>query len=205
MITYSLKPNKKYSKNQYNDEYLNISNDKEPNENILKIDLKTINFENTSVELALNTLHLNHNEYHNMGQAQIIKYYNDKIKLTNNINTILALKIILKYKLKNQDPNINKQNGITVGFPSPINHSNNVKNQNVPNNIENKINSMINVQKNEFKIKQIDENNFKIKQIDKNTISENKINNSSIINSSEFDIDSIIKTYSAKKNQGFIN
>ena len=109
---FSIKP-KKVS----NNDYLNISNDNNENNSVLSIDLKTINFENISVELALNVLQLKHNDYYNMNQTEIIQYYNNKMKLTNNINNILALKIILKYKLKGLDIKINKMNGIMLSEP----------------------------------------------------------------------------------------
>ena len=39
-----------------------------------------INFENISVELALNVLQLKHNKYNEMTQQDMIQYYNEKIK-----------------------------------------------------------------------------------------------------------------------------
>lgn len=169
MFSYSLKPKK-----EYNNEYLNISNNITENNNILSIDLKTINFENISVELALNTLQLKHSDYHNMNQIQIIKFYNEKMKLTNNINNILALKIILKHKLKDIDVKINKANGIMFS------ELNNLKNVNIKNNknsnTEQKINSIINNTKDNYKIQQVQNNNFKIVQ---KNVSYNNIKNNS--------------------------
>lgn len=235
---FSIKP-KKVS----NNEHLNISNDNNENNSVLSIDLKTINFENISVELALNVLQLKHNEYYNMSQSEIIQYYNYKIKLTNNINNILALKIILKYKLKGLDIKINKMNGIMLSENEQKNNLS-TKSDNLKNNyMEPKINSIINNPNDNFKIQQIQQNNFKIiqKNITNSTsniaeISNNnnfnqnlimnkysnqsnqsnqsnksnnfntieKINNMTVITSSEFDIDSIINTYTEKKNSSFV-
>ena len=141
--SYSIKPKKG------NNEYVNISNDNTPKDDILLIDLKTINFENVSVELALNVLQLKHKIYYDMNQQEIIKYYNNKMKLTNNIDTILALKIILKAKLKES----NSQNKINVSNYNESNNSNITLNT---LNIEQKNNNMMN--NNSFKIQQ---NNIK--------------------------------------------
>ena len=84
------------------------------NSNILNVDLKSINFENISTELALNVLQLKHNKYYEMTHQDIIQYYNEKIKLNNNMNTILALKIILKYKFKDLNVSHNKLNNISI-------------------------------------------------------------------------------------------
>ena len=108
MFTFNIQPKKEHN------DYINISNDDTENNNILLIDLKTINLENISVELALNVLQLKHSVYNDMNQNDMIQYYNNKIKMTNNINTILALKIILKSKLKGSDIKINKMNGIMI-------------------------------------------------------------------------------------------
>ena len=253
---FSIKPKK-----EHNNEYLNISNENNENNNMLSIDLKTINFENISVELALNILQLKHNEYYNMNQTEIIQYYNHKIKLTNNINNILALKIILKYKLKGLDIKINKINGIMV---SEYNNLTKNSKKKETFEIEQKINSLINNTNDDFKIQQVQQNNFKIiqhnnmqnsnkniiefpknlnnitpklnanlkqnqniipnknfnsieinKQLNQISqqnlynsnnnskfISNEKHNNMNVINSSEFDIDTIINSYSQKKNQG---
>ena len=167
---FSIKP-KKVS----NNDYLNISNNNNENNSVLSIDLKTINFENISVELALNILQLKHNEYYNMNQTEIIQYYNNKMKLTNNINNILALKIILKYKLKGLDIKINKMNGIML---SDNEQKDNLpkKSENTKNNhMEQKINSIINIsQDDDYKIQQVQQNNFKI-------IQKNSTQNSNII------------------------
>ena len=169
---FSIKP-KKVS----NNDYLNISNDNNENNSVLSIDLKTINFENISVELALNVLQLKHNDYYNMNQTEIIQYYNNKMKLTNNINNILALKIILKYKLKGLDIKINKMNGIMLSEPElepKLKQKNNLsKNYST----EQKINSIINNSQDDYKIQQIQQNNYKI--IQKNT--EHNINKNNIV------------------------
>ena len=197
--------------------------------------------------------------------------------MTNNINTILALKIILKSKLKGSDIKINKMNGIMISKQDSNLNSNNKNkilktNTNTESVPESKIEKKINYLKNstDFKIQQVQQNNFKI--IQKNIISginenlvqysnnsqiyyqetnqqstfyllpnksnktnqtnhtnqnshyeqnqwsfnqqnnttnnkktlDEKINNMVVINSSEFDIDSIINSYSLKKNQGFV-
>lgn len=274
MFSYSLKPKK-----EHNNEYLNISNNSEEDNNILLIDLKTINFENVAVELALNVLQLNHNEYYNMNKNQIIQYYNNKMKLTKNMNNILALKIILKSKLKDL-------NGTMVLEHDKSESTKQNLNEKKVSETEEKINSLLNMtQQENYQIKQVQQNNFKIIQnnlpqnLNKNIIeypntqninnqpnlknqqnlknqnqkpkiiyggfnttkiptqqtlktqktqqallmqpfqqsqpkllvnpnnnytSEQKINNATVITSTEFDIDSIINSYTQKKNQGFI-
>lgn len=156
MVSYAIKPRR-----TQNDDYVNISNNNEENNNLLLIDLKTINFENISVELALNVLRLKHKIYYDMTQNDIIQFYNNKMKLTNNIDTILALKIILKAKLKGLDIKINKSNGITFG-----NSNKNLKNssKNIISETEQKINSILDKNDLNFKIKQVQQNNFKIIQ-----------------------------------------
>ena len=109
--TYSMRPPKDNSSKHMNNDYVNISPDiSGENSNVLNIDLNSINFENVSVELALNIVGLQHKLYHEMSQYDIIKYYNDKIKLLNNLNVNLALKILLKHKLKGLDIKVNKSN-----------------------------------------------------------------------------------------------
>ena len=109
--SYSMRPKK--DKNPV--DFININNDNfNENSNILNVDLKTIHFENISVELALNVLQLKHNIYYEMTHQDIIQYYNEKIKLNNNMNTILALKIILKYKFKDLNVSNNKLNNISI-------------------------------------------------------------------------------------------
>jgi len=277
---FSIKPKKETNK-----DYLNISNNNNENNSVLSIDLKTINFENIAVELALNVLQLKHNEYYNMNQTEIIQYYNHKMKLTNNINNILALKIILKYKLKGLDIKINKMNGIMVSGPEIQNNLSKNTKKTEKSTTELKIDSIINNSQEDFKIQQVQQNNFKIIQknitqnfnkniveIPKysynfnnaisnnstninpyvNTMSNNnnisndnfnvnnnsnqsnqiaqfnqltqfnlqnsmsksilnnnfnsneKINDMAVITSSEFDIDSIINSYTQKKNSGLV-
>ena len=59
--SYSIRPPKKNDSNEQK-VYTNIVNESSnTNNNILSIDLNSINFENTSVELALNILKLNRN------------------------------------------------------------------------------------------------------------------------------------------------
>jgi hypothetical protein len=161
MFSYSLKPKK-----EHNNEYLNISNNFEEDNTVLSIDLKTINFENIAVELALNVLQLNHNEYYNMNQTQIVQYYNDKMKLTKNMNYILALKIILKSKLKGLDVKINKMNGIMISdYEKSENAKYNLNEKMKISDTEEKINSLLNADnKEKYQIKQVQQNNFKIIQ-----------------------------------------
>ena len=157
--SYSIKPKK-----DSNNDYVNVSNDiSNVDKNILTVDIKAINFDNISVELALNVLQLKHNIYYEMSQYDVIEYYNDKMKLTNNIDTILALKIILKFKLKGLDVKINKNNVMTF---SDTNIQNNGQEQDtglIDNNKSNhdKINKN---HKYEYNHKQ-EQNNFKIQQI----------------------------------------
>lgn len=161
MFTLNIKPKKDHN----NNDYINISNDDTENNNILLIDLKTINLENISVELALNVLQLKHSVYNDMNQNDMIQYYNNKIKMTNNINTILALKIILKSKLKGADIKINKMNGIMISKQeSSINSNNKNKIIGTESEIEKKINSLKTSSNSDFKIQQVQHNNFKIVQ-----------------------------------------
>lgn len=142
-------------------EYINnnmIKND------ILNIDVNTIKFENISVELALNTLRINHTEYYNMSIQDMIFFYNEKMKLILNINEILALKIILKYKLKGNEIKVNEHNSILIEPKETILKK---------NNINSKINSNIN---NEMNIEKNEKNNF-FNQIDYNQNQQNKNQN----------------------------
>lgn len=173
--TYSLKPKKNENENK---EYTNIINEsKEDNSKFLTIDLKNINFENISVELALNILQFKHNEYYNMSQSEIVEYFNEKMKLTNNINTMLALKIILKAKLKGLDFKINKLNGITVSQAEISNDTKKNKTNEVYNQIPKEMSN-----DNDFKIQQINSNEFKIKQFNTNNLQKN---NNQIFNVSD--------------------
>ena len=262
---YSMRPKK--DNNPIN--YVNINNTEFDNETVLNIDLKSINFDNTALELALNVLQLKHNEYYEMTQSDVIIYYNKKIKFNNNINFILALKIILKYKFKDSNVVINKLNIIDtddnivnykvntskkkISLENKINvikenslFSNNtdykIIQSNVKNNNEikkNLINDKLFKNNNEFErnlnntnskiyqnntiplnsvynditsvnLKQINtnqnilnnsnkQNNIPINTNINNNIQE-KYNNYNISNSSEFDIDSIINSFTNKKN-----
>jgi len=106
--SFSMRPKKDIQ----NNEFLNIvpNNDNFENDNILKIDLNSINLENLSLELALNVLQLKHTEYHQMTEQDMIIFFNEKMKLTLNMNNIIALKIILKTKLKTSKIIINQFN-----------------------------------------------------------------------------------------------
>lgn len=262
---YSMRPKK--DNNPIN--YVNINNTDFDNEAVLNIDLKSINFDNTALELALNVLQLKHTEYYEMTQSDVIIYYNKKIKFNNNINFILALKIILKYKFKDSNVVINKLNIIDtddnivnykvntskkkISLENKINvikenslFSNNtdykIIQSNVKNNNEikkNLINDKLFKNNNEFErnlnntnskiyqnntiplnsvynditsvnLKQINtnqnilnnsnkQNNIPINTNINNNIQE-KYNNYNISNSSEFDIDSIINSFTNKKN-----
>ena len=245
--TYSMRP-KKANNNQ---EHLNINREEfDQNDKILNIDLKSINIDNMAVELALNVLMLKHNIYNEMTQHDIIQYYNNKIKLTNNISTILSLKIILKHKFKGLNVNINKLNGITINDNNPeqnnnLNNSTNLydstnfsdstnltdfKFNNNTNNNNFKITQ--NNANNNFKITQNNtNNNFKITQNNQNfntslNLSQNNkfikqnsqpnitkpieikpietFNGQIVSKSLEFDIDSIINSYSKKKTSGLV-
>ena len=253
--SYSMRPKK--DKNPV--EYINIQNETfNENNNFLNIDLKSINFENMAVELALNVLQLKHNKYSDMNQQNIIEYYNDKIKLNNNINSILALKIILKHKLKDVNVPTNKINKTNTNeFNTGNNNVNNTTNnkkfleQQNTNNFtgQNQFTIVQNGKKtnqNDFKITQIDNKNKNSNILIKNNYQTNipdnnikyfnmyqqnnpnlyqqnnpnikynqnnpylKHNNSQpnnhiqIANSSEFDIDSIINSYTQKKTNGMI-
>ncbi len=163
MFSLNIKPKK-----ENNNQPINISNNDEENNGVLLIDLKTINLENISVELALNVLQLKHATYYEMNQSDIIQYYNNKMKLTNNINTILALKIILKSKLKGLDLKINNKNGIMFSNREPNNNtSTNITTNNYDTlNIEKKIKAITSTSTNndDFRINQVQKNNFKIIQ-----------------------------------------
>lgn len=257
--TFSMRPKKNININEYK---TNINNDIDiDNDNNLKIDINSINLNNISLELALNIVQLQHTKYHEMTHQELITYYNEKIKLTTNLNNILALKIILKLKLKglkfgisdntnnNKLQEINKEDEIIINNDElkiqdpPLDNQKNIQNnyfkilQN--NNKLQKINKIDNIiiNKDELKIqnphinysKIIQNNNFKISQnniMSNNIVSNNIISNNSqannvhsnyIINNkldninktsaivlSDFDIDSVIKDYALKKQNGFI-
>jgi hypothetical protein len=160
--SFSVKPKKE--NNNANNDYVKISNDTSEDDGYLSIDLNKINFENISVELALNVLQLKHNIYHEMNQYEIIKYYNEKMKLSNNLNIILALKIILKSKLKGLNIKIDKSNTISSSYVTQTPISNLKENDKKEFTALNKNIS----ESNEFKIQQIQQtsksNNFKIIQ-----------------------------------------
>lgn len=93
----------------------------DPSTNILSIDPKTINFENTSVELALGVLGLSHTKYSQMSDYDVITYYNERMTMINSFNHILALKIVLKYKLS-VEKNLGKP--IVEVVPQQLSNSN---------------------------------------------------------------------------------
>lgn len=103
----TLKPSKNNSQGFSNNIISNYNDDY-----ILKVDVNSINFENISVELALNILRLNHTTYHNMSEMDIIKYYNEKSRMNLSLDAILALKIIIKSKLKNSNNIVNSYNSL---------------------------------------------------------------------------------------------
>lgn len=239
--TYSMRPKKNINSKSIG--YININNNNYNDGNdVLNVNLNTINLEKTAVELALNVLNLKHNVYNEMSQYDMIVYYNDRIKFTNNINSILALKIILKSKF-------NESNGESI--------NNNTINNN-PIHIQIPVNEPTQpISNNNFKILQTDTNPHIINKpdiiyknnlpiitsqplqqqmplINKPKIKSPEINTNNHINSysqsipqipiynmnnqnpiinfnsnlkpesSEFDIDAIINSYSQKKTQGFI-
>jgi hypothetical protein len=167
--SYSIKPKK-----DTNNDYVNISNDiSNVNNNILTVDVKAINFENISVELALNILQLKHNIYYEMSQYEVIEYFNNKMKLTNNINNILALKIILKAKLKGLDVKINKNNVMTFSDTNNKNNNQTQENNKIFRNYDESKEKVMSGNKmyngdehniKNFKIQQIQNENFKLVQ-----------------------------------------
>jgi hypothetical protein len=165
--SYSMRPKK--DKNPI--DYVNINNDNfNENNNILNVDLKSINFENISVELALNVLQLKHNKYYEMTQQDMIQHYNEKIKLNNNINSILALKIILKYKFKDTNISVNKLNGINLDDIKIDNKINNkIDNKIDVNDNYNNFNKTLIEQKNKISNGQVKQNDFLIIQNGKKT------------------------------------
>jgi hypothetical protein len=117
---------------------------------ILRVDVNSINMENISVELALNILRLNHTTYHKMSELEVIKYYNEKSKMTLSIEAILALKIIIKSKLKNSNNIVNSYNSQNQNQSQSqdykLNDTNNQISQQMPNyNFLNKKNNTISV------------------------------------------------------------
>jgi hypothetical protein len=179
--TYSMRPKKEINNNS---EYVKISNEDNQTNKNLNIDLKSINFENTAVELALNILQLNHTHYHQMSKQDTIIYYNEKMKLINNVNIIMALKLILKYKLKDSTIYVSKQNNIILNDNNTeqVNldsKNNNSKTNNSKNNYQD--NSIPVLTIDNFKITQNnsnDSNNFKITQNNSNNIyNMNSLNN----------------------------
>lgn len=151
--SYSMRP----KRDNPNNDYTNISiNSIEPDNSILSIDVNSINFENASVELALNVLQLQHVKYHEMTQQDVIMYYNDRMKMNNDINKILALKIILKNKLKGVGLPINKQAN-TNNLPQNTPTSNKVS---LSENYHTPVNKLYNKEYNVDK----NSNNFKIVQ-----------------------------------------
>lgn len=143
--TQSFKPKK--SNNFNNSNYFCNQQISEP----LPFDPKTINFENSSVELALNVLQLKHNEYFQMSSNDVISYYNERIKLINNNNVILALKIILKHKLTNTDISVSKHNNLIMNDSNKsTNNPKSIPNSNSNNNFQIKQNNKI-IGSNNFK------------------------------------------------------
>ena len=159
---YSMRPKK-------DNNYININNNDFDNDSVLNIDLKSINFDNAALELALNVLQLKHNEYYEMTQSDVIIYYNKKIKFNNNINFILALKIILKYKFKDSNVVINKLNIIDTD-DNITNYKVNTSKKKI--SLENKINLI--------KDNSLFENNTDYKIIQSNVKNNNEIKNNLI-------------------------
>lgn len=136
----------KYNKTYKTD---NTDNNQLPN------DFNNINFNNTSLLLALNTLKLSHYEYNKMTKDETIIYYNEKNKLINSMDVSLSLKIILNYKLsklealneqKIKNRNLNDLNGKNFKPLQNLNHLN-------ENKVETKLDKILN---NDYKIKVIE-------------------------------------------------
>jgi hypothetical protein len=136
----------KYNKTYKTD---NTDNNQLPN------DFNNINFNNTSLLLALNTLKLSHYEYNKMTKDETIIYYNEKNKLINSMDVSLSLKIILNYKLsklealneqKIKNRNLNDLNGKNF---KPLQNLNDLN----ENKVETKLDKILN---NDYKIKVIE-------------------------------------------------
>ncbi len=87
--------------------------------------------ENKSIELALNTIGLNHNVYNQMNKQEFLEFYKNKSQFKNNINITLSLDLLLKNKL-------NTIESYTVNMNDKITNKNIINNtystQSVKNN-----------------------------------------------------------------------
>lgn len=115
-----------------------ISNNIDINDYETKI--SEVDMQNSSLLLALNSLRLNHSIYNDMSKEETIKYYNEKSKLQNSLDTSLALKIMLNYKLGNFETENNvsfriNNNKINTNYQeNQINQINQINKNNNKNN-----------------------------------------------------------------------
>ena len=155
------------------------------NNNQLPNDFNNINFNNTSLLLALNTLKLSHYEYNKMTKDETIIYYNEKNKLINSMDVSLSLKIILNYKLSKLEGL--KEEKIKNRNLNELNDKNFKPLQNFNDFDENKVDS---------KLDKILNNDYKIKVIENNFPSEslNSLNNLNLINKVEKKNNLVVET-----------
>ncbi len=94
------------------------------------LNTNSINMEKTSVELSLNVVGLGHQAFENMSKHDFLSYY-DSMSKQSSINKMLALKVLLKYKME-QNNVINQNSQSTqVGVQTHLNsHSNSHSNSN---------------------------------------------------------------------------
>ncbi len=81
------------------------------------INASNINLEKTSVELSLNVIGLGHQAFENMSKHDFLTYYESMSKQQGSINKILALKVLLKYKMEQDNQPIiqnSSANGVTI-------------------------------------------------------------------------------------------
>ena len=120
--------------------------------------MNTIDFysgQNKSIELALNTVGLNHIHYNNMTKQEFIIYYNEKKQYNNNINTVISLDLLYKYKLDKIDNNDNnKYNYNTTKNINATYSTQSIKNNNIVNSNTLPLQTSLNIKQNEQMDKQ---------------------------------------------------
>ncbi len=82
--------------------------------NTNSINASNINLEKTSVELSLNVIGLGHQAFENMSKHDFLSYYESMSKQQGSINKILALKVLLKYKMEQNNQPIHQDNSAQV-------------------------------------------------------------------------------------------
>ncbi len=95
------------------------------------INSSNINMEKTSVELSLNVVGLGHQVFENMSKHDFLSYY-DQMSQQSAINKKLALKVLLKYKMEQDNGQFNSFANGVQNNQYHQNHQNNIDYSGIP-------------------------------------------------------------------------